>query len=65
MALLKLFKVHLRFQPESLLAKKLLSPTSVQSSSKLSLSETLIGLIMFAVIKHLNGARRNTRHESQ
>lgn len=65
MALFKLLKVDLCFQLEKLSDKMLFFPNLTQSSSKLSLRETLIGLIMFAVIKHLNGTHHNMRHESQ
>lgn len=37
----------------------------LQSNSKLSYRETVIGLIMFAVIMHLNGTHHNVRLESQ
>lgn len=61
MALLKLLKVDLCFQPETLLAKK--PPFS--KLTELALRETLIGLIMFAVMSRLTGTRVNMRHESQ
>lgn len=55
---LKTLKVDLCFQLEML-------RLFLTSSSELSLREALIGLIMFAVIKHLNGTHYNMRHESQ
>lgn len=35
------------------------------ANSKLSRREKLIGLIIFAVIKHINGAHHNLRRESE
>lgn len=65
---LKNFLFHLSFQLEMLIAKKASFLACVHSAVKHQTQperETLIGLIMFVVIKHFNGTHRNVRLESQ
>lgn len=64
MALLKLLKVDLLLSAQEMLLAKKPPFFSCSRPSELSLREILIGLIMFAVIKHLNGTPHNMRRES-